>query len=75
MLGNYSKLIGGIVGSIGGFLISILVTKGLAVCTVATVGVAASCSVFGIPEATIEGAITTAITAAVVHYFPANKPA
>jgi hypothetical protein len=72
-MGNYSKLIGSIVGSLVAMLLAWLAVKGLATCTAGPDGTEA-CSIWGISDAQITGALVTVISAALVWAFPKNQP-
>jgi len=73
MLGNYSKLIGAIVGSLVGMLFTWLAIKGLAVCTPGPDGTQA-CSVWGISDSQITAGAVSLVTWLLVWAFPKNQP-
>lgn len=73
MLGNYSKLIASLLGSVIAIILVYLGTKGIATC-VADASGEQSCTLFGFSTAQITGAATALVSAIFVWAFPANKP-
>lgn len=75
MLGNYSKLIGSIVGSVVAIVATYLATKGLGTCVAAVAPATEQvCTVLGFTTAQITGAVVTLLSAAFVFIFPKNTP-
>lgn len=72
-MGNISKLIGSIAGSLLGIVMVWLAAKGLGECSTAADG-SQSCTVLGFTTAQVTGAATALISALFVYFFPANKP-
>lgn len=75
MFGNYSKLIGSIVGSGVAILVAYLATKGLGTCVppIEPNGEEV-CSVLGFTTGQITGTLVTLMSAGFVFLFPKNKP-
>lgn len=72
-MGQYSKLIGSLLGSIIAIVVTYLAAKGIATCAPGPDGTEA-CSVFGFTTGQITTAATALVSAALVYFFPANKP-
>lgn len=70
-MGNYSKLIGSVAGAVVGLIFSWLAAKGLGSCT--GEGELATCTVFGLDQATATLTITSILSTIFVYVFPANK--
>jgi hypothetical protein len=73
MLGNYSKLIGALVGNIVAIVLVYLATQGLATCAAGPDGTTA-CAILGFSQAQITAAVLSAVNMALVYAFPANRP-
>lgn len=73
-MGRYSKLIGALVGNLVAVLLAFVATRwtGVAECTV--VDEVQTCTAFGFSQTQITAALMTAVNAAFVYFFPANKP-
>ena len=75
MLGNYSKLIGAVLGNIVAIGLVYLGTKGVAECVPGpTPDLDQICTLFGFTTAQITGAALAVVNTAFVYFFPANKP-
>lgn len=72
-MGQYSKLIASLVGSIVAVVLVYLASKGIGTCVAAPDGTQA-CTVLGFTGAEITGAAVAIISAAFVFIFPPNKP-
>jgi hypothetical protein len=74
MFGNYSKLVGSIVGSGVAILVAYLATKGLGTCAppIEPNGEQV-CSVLGFTTGQITGTLITLVSAGFVYFFPANR--
>lgn len=75
MFGNYSKLIGAVVGNIVGLLFVWAASAGFGECTMPADGAEQVCTVLGFTTAQVTGAVMFLINSAFVFFFPANKPA
>lgn len=73
MLGEYSKLIGALIGNVVAMVLVYLAAQGLATCTAGPDGTSA-CAILGFSQAQITAAVLTAVNMAFVYAFPANKP-
>lgn len=74
MLGNYSKLIGAVLGNIVAIVVVYLGTKGVAECVPGpTPDLDQICTLFGFTTAQITGAVLAVVNTAFVYFFPANK--
>lgn len=73
VMGNYSKFIASIAGSLVAAGILWLANKGLATCT--TVGDAETCAILGISTGQINAAVVAIISAGFVWAFPPNTKA
>lgn len=71
-MGNYSKLIGGIVGSLVGMLFAYLAVKGLATCVPGPDGTQA-CSLWGISDSQITAGVVALVANLLVWAFPKNQ--
>lgn len=74
-MGNYSKLIGALVGNVVAILLAYVATKwtGVAQCTI--VDQVQTCTAFGFSQAQITAGLMTVVNTAFVWWFPPNKPA
>lgn len=72
-MAKYSKLIAAIIAPLVGFLMAFLAAKGFGECTI--VNGEDVCSVFGISQEVVTGAIVSALTALGVFAAPANATA
>ena len=74
-MGNYSKLIGGIIGAVVAMLMAWAASKGLGTCVPPiTPDGEEVCTVWGFTTGQVTGAIMLVVTNAFVFFFPANKP-
>lgn len=73
-MGNISKLIGSIAGSLIAILLVYLASKGFGTCDAPAADGSQSCTVLGFTTAQVVGGATTLISALFVFFFPANKP-
>ena len=72
-MAKYSKLIAAIIAPLVGFLMAFLAAKGFGECSL--VNGEEICSVFGISQEVVTGAIISVLTALGVYAAPANAPA
>lgn len=75
MFGNYSKLIGSVVGSVIAIVVAYAASKGLGTCVppIEPNGEEV-CSVLGFTTGQITGAAVAVMSAVFVWAFPSNKP-
>lgn len=73
MLGNYSKLIGAIVGNVVAIVLVYLAAQGLATCTAGPDGTTA-CAIYGFSQAQITAAVIAVVNTVFVYAFPPNRP-
>ncbi|TGT72890.1 hypothetical protein EN802_13505 [bacterium M00.F.Ca.ET.159.01.1.1] len=69
----YSKLIGAVIGNLVAILAVYLASKGLATCDTAADG-SQACTMMGFTTVQVTAFAMTAVNAAFVYLFPANKP-
>lgn len=76
MFGNYSKLIGSLIGSVIAIVVAYAATKGLGTCVtpVTPPGAAEVCTIAGFTSAQITGSVITGLSAIFVYAFPRNQP-
>jgi hypothetical protein len=72
-MGNYSKLIGALVGNVVAIGAVYLASKGLATCAPATDG-SEACTMLGFTTAQVTAFAMTGVNAAFVWAFPPNTP-
>lgn len=75
MLGNYSKLIGGIIGGVVAIVMAYLASRGLGTCVPsADVGGSEVCTVWGFTTTQVTAAVMLIVTNLFVVLFPKNTP-
>ncbi len=74
MFGNYSKLVGALVGNIVAILLAYVATKVPALVTCTEVNEVLECTALGYTQQEITIGLMAAINTAFVYWFPANKP-
>lgn len=73
MLGEYSKLIGALVGNVVAIVLVYLAAQGIATCSAGPDGTTA-CAIWGFSQAQITAAVVSAVNMAFVYAFPPNRP-
>jgi hypothetical protein len=73
MLGNYSKLIGAVVGNVVAIVLAWVATKWTGIATCAVVDGVQTCTALGLSQAQITAGLMAIINSAFVYFFPPNR--